>query len=144
MIPQFRWGTVTATGSVHVQFDGPGSPVPVASTLAPVSVGDRVLVLVWLRRSVILGVSAARPTSGTITDIPATPGFAQYGSTYARSVTLTPPFDPPPGYYFHYFTRASSGFTTVENAGGNNVRIIQVGSNSIPALTAIGWQLKKA
>lgn len=60
MIPQFRWGQVTSVAGLEVQLDGPGLPVPITSTLVRPAVGDRVLVLFWLRRSVILGVAGGR------------------------------------------------------------------------------------
>lgn len=93
---------------------------------------------------VVAGVAYRK--SGVITAIPQAPAFTAYGSTYARNVTVTLPYTPPPGCRFRFWSAASTGFTSVE-AGTNGVpgtvRVIQVGSNDVTALTAIGWELVK-
>ena len=83
--------------------------------------------------------------SGTLASIPRTPAFSTYGSTFARTIDVVLPFTPPSGWLFRWFTRASSGYTTVERAQtATQVRVIQVGSNDVNALGTIGWELVKA
>ena len=46
---------------------------------------------------------------------------------------------------FQWFTRASSGYTTVNRARKETqLRVIQVGSNDVDALSTIGWELIKS
>ena len=83
--------------------------------------------------------------SGTLASIPQTPAFTQFGSTYARTITVVLPFTPPDGWVFRWFARYSSGYTTVERGQKEGqLRIIQVGSNDVTALATIGWELVKA
>ena len=83
--------------------------------------------------------------SGTLASIPQTPAFTQFGSTFARTIDVVLPYDPPAGWMFRWFTRASSRYTTVERAGKETqLRIIQVGGNDVNALYTIGWELVKS
>lgn len=53
----FRWATVTATSPIRVRFDGDTEPTGATpTTLAPVSVGDRVWVQHHGRAIIIIGV----------------------------------------------------------------------------------------
>ena len=82
--------------------------------------------------------------SGTLASIPQTPAFSTFGSTFARTIDIVLPYDPPDGWIFRWFVRTSSGYTTIERAGKETqLRIIQVGSNDVNALKTIGWQLIK-
>ena len=82
--------------------------------------------------------------SGTLASIPRTPAFLTHGSTFARTIGVVLPFTPPSGWLFRWFVRASSGNTTVERGGTDtHIRIIQVGSNDVNALSTIGWELVK-
>lgn len=82
--------------------------------------------------------------SGTLASIPQTPAFTQFGSTYARSIDIDPPFTPPDGWDFRYFTWHSVGYTTVERGQRTNqLRVIQVGNNNVSHLSRIGWELFK-
>ena len=83
--------------------------------------------------------------SGTLTSIPRTPAFTQFGVTYARTITVALPFTPPSGWGFRWFTLQSTSYTTVERGGtSTQIRIIQVGNSDVNALTTIGWELVKA
>lgn len=91
--------------------------------------------------------------SGTITSIPSSPAFSRFGGTtiYARTVKLSTPYEPPSGWYFKVWAATTSGYTIVTNSsrttptdGSFNVRHMQVGNNSISALTGIGWELVKS
>lgn len=95
--------------------------------------------------NVIIIDGTAYQRSGTLASIPQTPAFTTYGSTFARTITVVLPFTPPAGWMFYWFTRASTGYTTIERGGiETQVRIIQVGSNDVNALKTISWQLVKA
>ena len=82
--------------------------------------------------------------SGTLASIPRTPAFSTFGSTFARTIDVVLPFTPPAGWIFHWFTRSSTGYTTIERAvQETQLRIIQVGSNDVNALKTISWELVK-
>ena len=150
----FRWGVVVSTTPPLVRLDADTDPV-IVGTIAPLTVGSRVLVLLQNRKNTVIGSSGGDPNliviggtayqrSGTITSIPQTPAFTQYGSTYARTIDVDLPFTPPAGWIFHWFTRKSNGYTTVERGQtGTQIRVIQVGSNDVNALNTIGWELVK-
>ena len=83
--------------------------------------------------------------SGTLASIPRTPAFTQFGSTYARTITVDLPFTPPDGWMFYWFTRKANGYTTIERGQNETqLRVIQVGSNDVNALYSLSWQLVKA
>ena len=91
---------------------------------------------------VIDGVAYQR--SGTLALIPRTPAFSTFGSTFARTIDVVLPYAPPAGWMFRWFTRRSSGYTTVERGQTDTqIRIIQVSSNDVNALYSIGWELVK-
>ena len=93
--------------------------------------------------NVIIIDGTAYQRSGTLASIP-TGAFSQFGSTYTRTITVVLPFTPPAGWMFYWFTRASTGYTTIERAGTETqLRVIQVGSNDVNVLSTIGWQLVK-
>ena len=91
---------------------------------------------------VIAGTAYQR--SGTLASIPRTPAFTTFGSTFARTIDVVLPYTPPAGWIFHWFTRKSNGYTTVERGQTETqLRIIQVGNNDVNHLASIGWELVK-
>ena len=83
--------------------------------------------------------------SGTLASIPRTPAFTAFGSTFARTIDIVLPFTPPNGWMFRWFVWYTKGYTIVERGQtATQIRIIQVGSNDVNALTSIGWELVKA
>ena len=150
----FRWGVVVSATPPLVRLDADTDPV-IVGTIVPLAVGSRVLVLLQNRKNTVIGSSGGDPNliviggtayqrSGTITSIPQTPAFTQFGSTYARTIDVDLPFTPPDGWIFRWFVRTSSGYTTVERGGREDqIRIIQVGSNAVNLLSSIGWELVK-
>ena len=153
-VASFRWGVVVSTTPPLVRLDADTDPV-IVGTIVPLTVGSRVLVLLQNRKNTVIGSSGGDPNliviggtayqrSGTITSIPQTPEFTQFGSTFARSIDVVLPFTPPAGWIFRWFTLSSSGYTTIERGGiETQLRIIQVGNSDVNALSTIGWQLIK-
>ena len=92
--------------------------------------------------NVIIVDGVAYKRSGLVAT-PTTPAFTAYGSTYARTVTVSAPLYPE-GYYVEYSSHTTSGFTLVGFASSthNTVRIIQIGSNDTSAMPNIRWELK--
>lgn len=57
-VPTFRWATVTSVAPLEAVWDGPpAAPIPVSASLAACAVGDRVLLLIWGRRQIVLGAA---------------------------------------------------------------------------------------
>ena len=52
-----RWGTITAINPLQVRLDGESAIVPVQQSLAPVRVGDRVMMLLAGQMLIVLGVA---------------------------------------------------------------------------------------
>ena len=150
----FRWGVVVSTTPPLVRLDADTDPV-IVGTIVPLTVGSRVLVLLQNRKNTVIGSAGGDPNvividgtayqrSGTLASIPRTPAFSTFGSTFARTIDIVLPYDPPAGWIFRWFTRASRGYTTVERGQEETrLRVIQVGSNDVNALSTIGWQLIK-
>ena len=153
-VASFRWGVVVSTTPPLVRLDADTDPV-IVGTIAPLTVGSRVLVLLQNRKNTVIGSAGGDPNlividgtayqrSGPLASIPRTPAFSTFGSTFARTIDVVLPFTPPAGWIFHWFTLSSSGYTSVERAGKETqLRIIQVGSNDVNALSTIGWELVK-
>ena len=90
--------------------------------------------------NVIIVDGVAYRRSGYLS-IPSTPAFTAFGSVYARTVSVTPP-DTPAGYQIQYSPHTTTGYTLVGTAGREDiVRIIQIGSNDVTAMTSIRWEL---
>ena len=153
-VASFRWGVVVSATPPLVRLDADTDPV-IVGTIAPLTVGSRVLVVLQNRKNTVIGSAGGDPNeividgtayqrSGTLASIPRTPAFSTFGSTFARTINITLPFTPPAGWVFRWFTKSSSGYTTIERGQRENqLRIIQVGSNDVNALLSIGWELVK-
>lgn len=77
LAPSLRWGLVTSTDPRLVTLDADTLPIH-AGTIAPVTTGDRVLVVIVNRRATILGKAGADPNQIIID-----------GIAYARSGSVT-------------------------------------------------------
>lgn len=156
-VPRPRWGQVVSTNPLTVKFDGAVEAVPVFASLTPVGVDDRVYALFALRRAVIVGASHAEntivaggkryPASGSWPV--SVPSWAIASDPFAATLQLIAPFQPPPGWGFETFPAVSSSYTWVQTGSYSEatnrlqVRVLQRGSNSLTALSRVGWRLTK-
>lgn len=160
LIPSFRWGQVTSVNPFYVQFDDAGDPVPIPSQTAGASVGDRVLVAFWPRRAAIIGVAGGRDPntvvvggesyrrSGVISRSVATTTSSPPG--YIGNTTLTMPFTPPAGWFFHVVymnTQSNVGYTAwlgyVTGAATASVTCRIIGNISGTANGFFLWELRR-
>lgn len=160
LAPAFRWGLVTGVSPVSVRLDADQSPTVGVSKICRVREGDRVLVLLWNRRAVVLGVAAGGDLGDRVVingvEYPASgswpvsvSSWALASDPFAATLQLIAPFVPPPGWGFETFTAVSSSYTFVQTGSYSEatnrlqVRVLQRGSNSLTALSRVGWRLTK-
>ncbi|MDO5050006.1 MAG: hypothetical protein Q4D87_09020 [Actinomycetaceae bacterium] len=164
-LPQFRWGRVESVDPLAVVLDAESTPLTGVGTVVVPVLGARVLVLLWNRRATVLGVARPQPeepaTENTIvvggveyqaSGVQSVPSFTWTYSqhpVYVTTITFPFPYTPPAGWGFHYYSRASSGFTFTDVAGVNwanratAIRTVQFFNNDLKAFRKAGWQLVK-
>ncbi|MSS84478.1 hypothetical protein FYJ24_06815 [Actinomycetaceae bacterium WB03_NA08] len=149
LLPVFRWGNVTSIEPLAVTLDADEAPTVGLSKLVAVMPGDRVLVLLWNRRAIILG-TAGGPPSGTVT-VSVTEGrWVTRGSTQHMAEVIASALPTPPsGYVLSVSMCDTSGrwaFVGVKSASAKILTIMDV-ANSKPTTTqtyTIAWQLVRS
>ena len=148
----FRWGVVVSTMPPLVRLDADTDPV-IVGTIAPLTVGSRVLVLLQNRKNTVIGSAGGDPNlividgtayqrSGTFT---ATPGaFTAWGQVYY--VVLTPPAElrtAPTGWTYAW-TIVEGGEGSYWMAGKNGIgNLVVISSANLAHPIVLAWQLIK-
>ena len=148
----FRWGVVVSTTPPLVRLDADTDPV-IVGTIAPLTVGSRVLVLLQNRKNTVIGSAGGDPNlividgtayqrSGTFT---ATPGaFTAWGQVYY--VVLTPPAElrtAPTGWTYAW-TIVEGGEGSYWMAGKNGIgNLVVISSANLAHPIVLAWQLIK-
>ena len=104
----FRWGVVVSTTPPLVRLDADTDPV-IVGTIAPLTVGSRVLVLLQNRKNTVIGSSGGDPNliiiDGTAyqrSGVVNVPDYTMSGGSplFYQSMVISMPFTPPTGWGF--------------------------------------------
>ncbi len=155
LLPAFRWGRVETVSPLSVVLDAETKPIVGVGAISQVSVGDRVLVLLWNRRATVLGVARTEPElqlSG-VWDQPSSgwgvSGLSDEQGTWRGTFSMDLPFPLPEGYTVVTSVSESRGFTIVQTSAtvvGSrcvSMRFIQISNSDTKTLKSVAWQLVK-
>lgn len=147
-----RRGVVESVNPLVVVLDAERGTIQSPATVATVAPGMPVWVLRLGAFSLVLGAAGGVETSGSWSNLEL-PSWGMTGDPYGLTLQLVPPFTPPEGYWFETFALTTTGYTICQTTNTPapgapppervNVRVIQHGSNSLTALTRIGWRLTR-
>jgi hypothetical protein len=154
-LPQFRWGRVETVKPLSVVLDAETNPIVGVGAISQVSVGDRVLVLLWNRRATVLGAARTETElqlSG-VWDQPSggwgVTSLTNEQGTWRGTFSMDLPFPLPEGYTVVTSVVRSSGITLVQTSntktGSTRVemRFVQISNGDTMALRSVAWQLVK-
>ena len=148
----FRWGVVGSTRPPLVRLDADTDPV-IVGTIAPLTVGSRVLVLLQNRKNTVVGSAGGDPNlividgtayqrSGTLTATPS--AFTAWAGLYYATVTIPDALKTAPTGWAYIWTLvegASGSCWMAGKTGVNNQFVVSAVTTRNPVTLA--WQLVK-
>ena len=147
----FRWGVVVSTTPPLVRLDADTDPV-IVGTIAPLTVGSRVLVLLQNRKNTVIGSAGGDPNliiiggvvyarSGVLPQITVSTTTGA-GSLYAGYVKPSVPT--PPGWGVSYQLLEGPGNVWMGPSGGDSIKGVGfISTTAGPQLVSLAWQLIK-